>query len=283
MQKPHTSLILVIIAISTGLLGLSMALMGHHQHITLMTNFYGITQTLPGNVYNAITAFSLIAVAALAVISIKHHQFIRLLGYLLIMISIIPLLSMFGQSMWIDSLGGFPAIGSGQGIIKYAALLSIGLLFTQTNLSVTSQKLLSIAPVLLVLAWIGGMKFTLLEAKGIEDLVVSSPLMSWMYSVWDLQTTSNIIGTYDLIAIVLLIIATVTRNNNRLLMPALVMSGVVFAVTQSFLITWSGATSFETGLTTGGHFLIKDLWFIVNLLMFWQLFQQRPLKEEHQE
>jgi uncharacterized membrane protein YkgB len=33
----------------------------------------------------------------------------------------------------------------------------------------------------LVLGWIGAMKFTAYEATGIQGLVASSPLMSWLY------------------------------------------------------------------------------------------------------
>jgi len=275
MKQQHSNLIYLLIAISTSLLGLSMALMGHHKHITLITDFYGVTDLFTGAVYNFTGASAFLAVATLALISIRHDRFSSLLGYLLIVISTIPLLSLLGQSMWIDSLGGFPAIGSGQGVIKYAALLSIGLLLIETPLSVKVKQWLSVTPVLLVLIWIGGMKFTLLEAKGIEDLVLSSPFMSWMYSVWDLQTTSNIIGIYDLIAVVLLIAA---MFNSRLIVPAILMTGAVFVVTQTFLITWDSALSSETLLSTGGHFLIKDLWFIVNLLLFWQL--RKPVKQE---
>jgi uncharacterized membrane protein YkgB len=276
MMQLQTKLILILITISTGLLGLSMALIGHHKHITLITDFYGVTSFLPNNIYNLIGAFSFMWVAVIALVSIKYTRCRSILGYCLIVISIVPLLSLLGNSMWIASLGGFPAIGSGQGIIKYAALLSIGLLLSQKNLSINAQKWLSVLPVILVLVWIGGMKFTLLEAKGIEDLVLSSPLMAWMYSMWDLQTTSNIIGIYDLIAVVILIVAVF---NNRLVIPAILMSGAVFVVTQTFLITWGGAISMETLLSTGGHFLIKDLWFIANLLFFWQVSQQSEGKQ----
>lgn len=275
MKQLHPKLTLLLIAISTGLLGLSMALMGHHKHITLTTDFYGITAFLTGYIYNLLAAFSFIAVAVIACLAIKHTRLRPLLGYSLIVVSVVPLFSLLGQSMWIDSLGGFPAIGSGQGVIKYFALLSIGLLFIEIDLSAKTKQWLSAIPVLVVLVWIGGMKFTLLEAKGIEDLVLSSPFMSWMYSIWDIQTTSNIIGTYDLIAVVLLI---ATMFNSRLLVPAILMSGAVFAVTQTFLITWGSAFSSETLLSTGGHFLIKDLWFIANLLFFWQ-FSTQPKQE----
>jgi len=52
----------------------------------------------------------------------------------------------------------------------------------------------------------------------------------------------------------------------------------VFMVTQTFLISWDAALSSETILSTSGHFLIKDLWFVVNLLLFWQ-FSMQPKQE----
>ena len=35
----------------------------------------------------------------------------------------------------------------------------------------------------IVLLWIGGMKFTAYEAEGIQPLVANSPLMGWVYGV----------------------------------------------------------------------------------------------------
>lgn len=275
MKRQNTNIVLIIIAISTSLLGISIGLMGHHQHIALTTDFYSVTHLLSDSAYNLIAALSFVLVAVLSLVSINKSKLIPLLGYAIIFISAIPLISLFGSSMWIDSLGGFPAIGAGQGVIKYCSLMFLGLFLIQTNLSESGKKWLNITPVLLVLIWIGGMKFTLLEAKGIEDLVQSSPFMFWMYDLWDLQSASNIIGVYDFVAVALLVGAIF---NSRLLIPALAMSGAVFIITQSFLFTWEEATSIQTILTTGGHFLIKDLWFIANLICFWQCFKQLSLK-----
>ncbi|WP_246058413.1 DUF417 family protein [Litorilituus lipolyticus] len=273
MKQYFSHLILIIIALSTSSLAVSMVLMGHHSHIALITDFYGISQHIPQYVSNLIAVIAFALAACLAFMALKQHKHREKLGYLLIIMAVIPLMSLLGHSMWIASLGGFPAIGSGQGIIKYAALLTIGILFTYPRLSLHTKKWLSLMPVMLVLLWIGGMKFTLLEAKGIEDLVASSPFMSWMYTFWDVQTTSNIIGVYDLFVVALLIAAI---YNKRLVNIAIAMSGIVFVMTQSFFFSWDAATSAETLLTTGGHFLIKDLWFIVNLIMFWQLSQHAP-------
>jgi uncharacterized membrane protein YkgB len=46
----------------------------------------------------------------------------------------------------------------------------------------------------LILLWIGAMKFTGYEAMGIESLVASSPLMSWLYKILSLQAVSNMLG-----------------------------------------------------------------------------------------
>lgn len=77
--------------------------------------------------------------------------------------------------------------------------------------------------------------------------------MSWVYQMWDLQTTSNLIGVYDLIALVLLGLAIYIP---KLVLPAIAMSGAVFLVTQTFLFSWHAALSAETLLSTCGHFLI---------------------------
>ncbi len=262
-QKITLSLILV----SSLLLGASILLMGHHGHIKLITDFYGISEVLSPSIANAIAGIFYLVVAALMLAILLGKPLEKISGIIITLGSIVPLLALAGKSMWIDSLGGFPAIGSGQGVIKYFALLSLGILLISDQFSRCFKKVIVLFPIALVLIWIGGMKFTLLEAKGIQALVETSPLMSWMYSIWDLQTTSNLIGVYDLIAVVLLI---ASLKFKPLLLPAIVMSGAVFVVTQTFLFSWPSALSAETLLTTGGHFLIKDLWYIACSIIFYQ-------------
>ncbi len=275
MKTLHLNLTLLLIGISTALLGLSILLLGPHKHITLTTDFYLISDILPAQVFNSIAAFAFISSAVLALLSIKQHNFRVILGYLLIAISIVPLGSLLSNAMWIASMGGFPVIGSGQGVIKYFALLSIGVLLVKRTFSPLVKAWISILPVLLVLLWIGGMKFTLLEAQGIEGLVKSSPFMGWLYNFFSIQTTSNIIGVYDLIAVVILILA---MYSPKLAVPAILMSGMVFVVTQTFLISFSGSLSSETLLSTTGHFLIKDLWFLACLFFYYSAVQKLPRK-----
>ncbi|OUR75808.1 hypothetical protein A9Q75_17060 [Colwellia psychrerythraea] len=273
MKPLHLNLSLLLIGISTALLGFSLLLLGPHKQITVATDFYFISDVLPANVFNLIAAFAFISSAVLAFLSIKQHNFRSVLGYLLIAISIVPLGSLLSDSMWIASMGGFPVIGSGQGVIKYFALSSIGILLIKRTFSPQVTAWISILPVLLVLLWIGGMKFTLLEAQGIEGLVKSSPFMGWLYNFFSIQTTSNIIGVYDLIAVVVLILAMFYP---KLTVPAILMSGMVFVVTQTFLISFSGSLSSETLLSITGHFLIKDLWFLVCLFFYYSAVKLPP-------
>ena len=44
----------------------------------------------------------------------------------------------------------------------------------------------------LVLVWIGAMKFTAYEAGAIQPLVANSPLMSWLYAVFSVQVNADL-------------------------------------------------------------------------------------------
>src|SRR5262245_58769452 len=56
----------------------------------------------------------------------------------------------------------------------------------------------------LVLLWIGGMKFTAYEAEGISGFVSNSPLMSWAYQVFSKGQFSAILGAVELLTAVLI-------------------------------------------------------------------------------
>src|SRR6266853_2399280 len=49
-----------------------------------------------------------------------------------------------------------------------------------------------------VLAWIGGMKFTAYEAMGIQPLVVHSPLVGWMYDFLSIRSFSAMLGCIEI-------------------------------------------------------------------------------------
>ena len=111
----------------------------------------------------------------------------------------------------------------------------------------------------LVLGWIGAMKFTAYEAEGIKTLVETSPFMSWIYKVFSLQATSNVIGLAELTAAALIAI--------RPLAPKLSAIGSVLAVftfltTLTFLFSlpgWEASLGGFPALSGSGGFLLKDV------------------------
>jgi uncharacterized membrane protein YkgB len=111
----------------------------------------------------------------------------------------------------------------------------------------------------LVLGWIGAMKFTAYEAAGIQALVASSPLMSWMYKVFSLQATSNIIGVAEITAAVLIAIKPISP---RLSAIGSVLAVFTFLATLTFLFSlpgWEKSLGGFPALSGSGGFLLKDV------------------------
>ncbi|MGD9646363.1 MAG: YkgB family protein [Pirellulales bacterium] len=112
----------------------------------------------------------------------------------------------------------------------------------------------------LVLVWIGGMKFTGYEAEGISAFVANSPLMSWAYSVFSVRSFSALLGVTE-IAVALLIAARPLSARAALLGSASAVG--MFATTLSFLLTTPGvweasAGGFPALSVVPGQFLVKD-------------------------
>ena len=110
----------------------------------------------------------------------------------------------------------------------------------------------------LILVWIGGMKFTAYEAEGISPFVSNSPLFSWTYPVLGKQGMSNLLGVVE-IAVALLIASRpwLPRASS---LGSLLAAGM-FLGTLSFLVTtpeaWVPGSGFPA-LAVPGQFLLKD-------------------------
>jgi len=110
----------------------------------------------------------------------------------------------------------------------------------------------------IVLGWIGAMKFTAYEATGIKALVETSPFMSWMYRVFSLQATSNVIGVTELTAAVLIAIRPLSA---RLSAVGSVLAVCTFLTTLTFLFSlpgWEKSLGGFPALSGSGGFLLKD-------------------------
>ncbi len=114
--------------------------------------------------------------------------------------------------------------------------------------------------IVLVLVWIGAMKFSAYEAGAIEGLVASSPLLSWLYAIGSQQAVSNTIGTIEIATAIALAIGPAYR-------PAAIAGALgaiaTFAITLTFLITapgWEASLGgFPALSVVPGQFLLKDV------------------------
>src|SRR4051812_49059522 len=112
-----------------------------------------------------------------------------------------------------------------------------------------------------VVAWIGLMKFTAYEAEGIRPFVANSPLMSWVYGFMSVRGFSAVLGVVE-VAVALLIAARPFSPRASALGSALAVG--MFLTTLSFLVTtpgvWaSSAGGFPALSAFPGQALIKDL------------------------
>ena len=111
----------------------------------------------------------------------------------------------------------------------------------------------------LVLVWIGAMKFTAYEAKGIEPLIASSPLMSWLYHVMSLQAVSNLLGVTEISTGILIALRPVSARAAAVGSALAIMT---FLATLTFLFSlpgWEASLGGFPALSGAGGFLLKDL------------------------
>ena len=279
MNLTHTNNALIfILTLSFALLGVSFALGANPNTLIATFSFYELDTLLSVNTLGLLTGTAMIALA-LATLA-AHLKLLKPVpvAVLALIVCIVPLLTLLASNRWMAQLGGFPIIGSGQGIIKYFAVIPLYLfLFYKNKLTDKQHVLLNFIPVAMVLLWIGGMKFYEFEAKAIVGLVETSPFMSWLYTVFSVQGASNVIGGFDVLFAVLLG-AGILINNKKLIIVSGLACLSVFLMTQTFLITATGALSSGALLDRLGQFVIKDLWYVGNLIVIATLILFKPAK-----
>ena len=112
----------------------------------------------------------------------------------------------------------------------------------------------------LVVAWIGALKFTSYEANAIQPLVASSPLMSWVYDVFSVTAFSALLGVVELAVAALIAVKPWAA---RASIVGSLMAIAMFLTTLSFMATTPGVMAPEAGgfpvLSLVGSFLVKDV------------------------
>ncbi len=118
---------------------------------------------------------------------------------------------------------------------------------------------LGVISVIIVLFWIGLLKFTPPEAMAIKGYVSHSFLMNWLYSITSVQGVSNIIGIYEIVTAILLVGSFWSSKVGEI---AGYLTVIIFLTTLSFLITTPGVWKFSDGIIVTDFFVIKDIAFL---------------------
>ena len=202
---------------------------------------------------------------------VPHRRWRQWAGFAAMLFWSCTLLLLLGSPAWVQEApyGGFPVIGSGQTLLKHVGIAALALgIFANARNDDRARRyaLYGIwAGQLLVLVWIGLMKFTAIEATGVEGLMRSSPLFSWLSRVFDVQGASNVIGLIELATAALI---ALWPWRPRIARWGLLLAVGTYVLTNSFLLTlpgWQAGHGFPF-VGGSGQFLLKDLLLLVGAL-----------------
>jgi reactive chlorine resistance protein C len=127
----------------------------------------------------------------------------------------------------------------------------------------------------LVIAWIGFMKFTAYEAAGIQPLIAHSPLMSWMYAIFSERAFSTLLGVVEVSVAAMIALRPVSAKVSAI---GSGLAAIMFLTTLTFLFSTPGwepsLGGFPALSVVPGQFLIKDLVLLAAAL--WSLGEALP-------
>lgn len=125
---------------------------------------------------------------------------------------------------------------------------------------------LGVLGTVIILIWVGLFKFTAVEAGAIKGLVENHFAMSWMYKVLSVQQVSNVIGIFEVLTGIGLLISLFFK---RIGLYAGFASAVIFVTTLSFLITTPDVFKSVEGFPITDFFILKDIPYLaISLLVF---------------
>jgi uncharacterized membrane protein YkgB len=111
----------------------------------------------------------------------------------------------------------------------------------------------------IVLVWIGALKFAAYEAESIQGLVANSPLLAWGYNLMSTYGYARLIGVSEIIFGVLIAVRPFAP---KLSVLGSLGASLTFVITLSFILTTPGVWQEGYGfpaLSLVGSFLVKDL------------------------
>jgi uncharacterized membrane protein YkgB len=110
-----------------------------------------------------------------------------------------------------------------------------------------------------VIAWIGALKYTAYEATAIQPLIAHSPLLSWVYHIFSVRAFAAALGTAEILAALLIALRPLSARASA---AGSAFGILLFLSTLSFLFSTPGVTAaggFPVLSVLPGQFLIKDL------------------------
>jgi reactive chlorine resistance protein C len=158
-----------------------------------------------------------------------------------------------GQAGDIDKGGQFPSATHSQ--TTKSALTGLALWVSDRNI----PFLVTSIGMIVMLLWAGAYKMTAPGAEGIIPLVSNSPLVSWHFKLFGPYVGSDLIGTTEIVAALLMITGYLKPKAG--IVGGLIAS-VMFFTTSSMLITTPGSTVSIHGIrymSFIGLFLFKDI------------------------
>lgn len=111
----------------------------------------------------------------------------------------------------------------------------------------------------LVIFWIGAMKFTAYEANGIQPVVAKNPLMGWIYGFLGVQAFSNALGVVQIAIAVMIGLRSLSPKVSAI---GSVMASLMFLATMSLLFStpgWEPSLGFPALGVLPGQFVLKDI------------------------
>jgi reactive chlorine resistance protein C len=112
----------------------------------------------------------------------------------------------------------------------------------------------------LVVFWIGCLKFTAYESKGVFNHASHSPLLAWAYHILDVRDFSRGLGVVEITIALLIAIGPVWP---KLSIVGSIAGIGMFLTTLSFVITtpgvWQAGYGFPALAASPGQFLVKDV------------------------
>lgn len=112
---------------------------------------------------------------------------------------------------------------------------------------------------IIVLVWIGLLKFTPTEATAIKPYIEHSFLMGWMYKIGSVQQVSSFVGIFELITAILLIGSFFNRQMGLI---GGYLGVIIFLTTLTFIFTTPGIWKEMDGVPVTDFFVLKDLAFL---------------------